>query len=337
MTAAFARAPGKPPAELRLRDGSVRISHLRAAEEAALYSQLVHSGQSGLVELVTARRLADGTLRMRSRRDRAGYLEAGDARALAAGLARVRRRREEAFTSPLARPEPVPGKKAVEGGRVAWVDLDTTGTEPGWPCWMRPGLVVASGAGLHAYWRLDRELSAGDIESLNRRLAHHLGGDLACTDRGRIMRLPGSFNGKRGAWCRIARADLAARPLAVECVLAELSDPAPPRPPSRRRFMPRVDDELATIAPPRYFALLTGLDVPDGGGYVSCPVHAERTASCHVWPDGRGWWCFGCGRGGGVYDLAALLAGGPWGRDLSGAHFIAVRDRLRGRFAAGTR
>ena len=323
------RAPGKRPAELRFRDGSVRVSHLRAAEEAALYSQLVHSGQDGLVELVTAKRLPDGSLRMRSRSERSGYLPAGDGRALAEGLARARRRREEAFTSPLARPAPVPGKKAVERGRVAWVDLDSARDEPAWPAALRPSLVVSSGRGLHAYWRLDRVLGAVGVESLNRRLATRFDGDLACTDRGRIMRLPGSFNGKRGAWCAIRRVDLTAAPLVIERVVAALPDPDPPRPVRRQRFVARRDDYLATLTPPRYFALLCGLEVPASGGYVSCPLHEERTASCHVWPDERGWWCFGCSRGGGIYDLASLLAGGPWGRDLAGARFLAVRDRLR--------
>lgn len=325
------RAPGKPPAELRFRDGSVRVSHLRAAEEAALYSELVHSGQDGLVELVTARRLRDGSLRMRSRRGRAGYLAAGDGRALAAALGQARRRRGEAFTSPLARPEPIPGKQAVERGPVAWCDLDQAAGEPDWPEWLRPALVVASGRGLHAYWRLDGEVSAAMVESINRRLAGRFGGDLACTDRGRIMRLPGSFNGKRGAWCTIRRADLTALPLEVERVVSTLPDPDPPRPRRPKRFLGRADDELATLTPPRYFALLCGVAVPESGGYVHCPLHQERTPSCMVWPDERGWWCFGCNRGGGLYDLASLLGGGPWGRKLGGPTFLGVRDELRHR------
>ena len=323
------RAPGKPPAELRFRDGSVRVAHLRAVEEAALYSELVHAGQPGLVELVTAKRLPDGSLRMRGRRNPKGYLQAGDGRALAAGLAQARRRREEAFTSPLARSEPVPGKKLVASGPVAWVDLDRATAEPVWPAGLRPALVVSSGRGIHAYWRLDRELPAAEIESVNRRLVARLDGDLACTDRGRIMRLPGSFNGKRRRWCHIARADLTASPLVVDRLVAELPDPDPPRALAARCFVPRPDDELASLAPPRYFALLAGVAVPEAGGYVSCPVHEERTASCMVWPDDRGWWCFGCGRGGGIYDLVSLLAGGPWGRALKGERFRQARDALR--------
>jgi CHC2-type zinc finger protein len=171
------------------------------------------------------------------------------------------------------------------------------------------------------------------VESVNRRIAGRFGGDLACTDRGRIMRLPGSFNGKRDAWCAIRCADLTATPLMVARAIRQLPDPDPPRPPRRRRFASRPDDELAEMTPPRYFALLCDVAVPESGGYVPCPPHDERTPSCMVWPDERGWWCFGCARGGRVYDLASLLEGGPWGRDLGGARFLATRDRLRERLA----
>ena len=44
-----------------------------------------------------------------------------------------------------------------------------------------------------------------------------------------------------------------------------------------------------------------------------CPLpgHDERTASFTVYPGDRGWWCYGCGRGGDVVNLAALA----WGID----------------------
>jgi len=52
-----------------------------------------------------------------------------------------------------------------------------------------------------------------------------------------------------------------------------------------------------------------------------------------VWPDERGWSCFGCARGGGIYDLASQLDGGAWGQELRRAPFTAVRDRLHGKWA----
>jgi hypothetical protein len=38
------------------------------------------------------------------------------------------------------------------------------------------------------------------------------------------------------------------------------------------------------------------------------------------------WWCFGCSRGGRVYDLGSLLAGGPWGHELRGEAFKGARE-----------
>ena len=65
-------------------------------------------------------------------------------------------------------------------------------------------------------------------------------------------------------------------------------------------------------------------------GYVLCPLHDERTPSCMVWAEPeRGWWCFGCGRGGGIYDLAALLDGRSWGAALKGEEFRCVREMLQ--------
>ncbi len=38
----------------------------------------------------------------------------------------------------------------------------------------------------------------------------------------------------------------------------------------------------------------------------------------------RGWFCFGCRRGGSIYDFAALL----WGAEPRGPDFVGLRDRL---------
>ena len=55
--------------------------------------------------------------------------------------------------------------------------------------------------------------------------------------------------------------------------------------------------------------------------------HEDRTPSLHVYPEpGRGWYCYGCGRGGSVYDLAAHLRGRTGTR---GSEFVALRDELR--------
>lgn len=38
-------------------------------------------------------------------------------------------------------------------------------------------------------------------------------------------------------------------------------------------------------------------------GFTSCPFHQEKTASLKIFPDKRGWYCFGCGQGGSVIDF----------------------------------
>jgi hypothetical protein len=62
---------------------------------------------------------------------------------------------------------------------------------------------------------------------------------------------------------------------------------------------------------------------------VKCPLphHEDANASCQVFPEAeRGWWCYGCTRGGRIYDWASLLAGRPWGRELRGESFRQARD-----------
>jgi hypothetical protein len=68
-----------------------------------------------------------------------------------------------------------------------------------------PSIVVHSGNGLHAYWLFKESVKATlenikRHEMLLRRLANHLGGDLACAEAARLMRLPGSHNTKNNAW-----------------------------------------------------------------------------------------------------------------------------------------
>ena len=66
---------------------------------------------------------------------------------------------------------------------------------------------------------------------------------------------------------------------------------------------------LRTIAPAIYVERLTGREA-SASGFVSCPLHDERSASLKVYetPE-RGWYCFGCGAGGDLFTLAGELWG----------------------------
>jgi hypothetical protein len=83
-------------------------------------------------------------------------------------------------------------------------------------------------------------------------------------------------------------------------------------------------DPLLLVPAPVYFERLTGLRV-GRSGKLHCLFHDDRTPSLHVYPEpGRGWFCFGCQRGGSVYDLAALLLG----RETRGRAFLELRREL---------
>lgn len=143
-----------------------------------------------------------------------------------------------------------------------------------------------------------------------------------------------------------------------ERYLAEVADddPTPPRQPegrlarrplawaaswsarARAARKPRRDgsyvaerEALLAIEPARYVELLTG-ELPVGGK-VRCvlPDHDERTGSFAVYEGERGWWCFGCGRGGSIYDLGAAL----WGLGTRGPEFRRLHERLVAALEAG--
>jgi hypothetical protein len=118
-------------------------------------------------------------------------------------------------------------------------------------------------------------------------------------------------------------------------IRAVLHDPEPPRANgSLSRQAGRnghQEDELALIPPPSYFLALADVRMPDGGGIVRSPLpdHDDAYASCQVYAEAeQGWWCFGCARGGRIYDLASLLSGGAWGASLRGEAFRSVREMV---------
>jgi len=63
-----------------------------------------------------------------------------------------------------------------------------------------------------------------------------------------------------------------------------------------------------------------GIDLRPGDRYYNCPFHDDRHPSLHVDADGCRWYCFGCGRGGGIGRLRRLLDGAGPGR----GHGLAV-------------
>ena len=193
-------------------------------------------------------------------------------------------------------------------------------------------MVVSSGRGRHAYWVVSPPATPDVLERANRRLAYRLGGDMRSTDAARVLRPPGSINRKNHALVGLLEAT--AEVFELDYVTGDLPDP-PGSQPLQASREPRTngDDPLLSIPPVVYVEELLGVKV----GFdrkVPCPFpghrNADRTPSLHVYDDpADGWYCYGCGRGGSIYDLAGALAG----YELRGMHFVAIAGYLRERFA----
>jgi hypothetical protein len=264
--------------------------------------------------------------------------------------------REEVFVGVAPRTVPRGRKDSVTHTRFLWVDIDRPEQLPAlWaflaerPCHL---LVASAGSGgMHAYFKLDRPLAAlrvnestGEtievIERANARLIHRLGSDAdgkptvadpSCRKRSQPMRLGGTVNFKTGEYARVVHADFRLPPYSVRELVGDLPDPEWALGHVVRRFDNVGDDPdpYKRIPPPVYFEALAGIRVPTRGGLVRCPApgHPDEDPSCSVSADPRrGWCCHGgtCLARGAIYDLASVVLGGPWGRELRGEAFLCA-------------
>ncbi len=113
-----------------------------------------------------------------------------------------------------------PTKADCIGSRWAWVDLDPPKgmTDPAaleeWRAGQlaaldasglpRPPVVIGSGRGLWALWRLTRRVAPDEAEAINRALAERLGAD-HCHNIDRVARVPFTRNSKNGALASVLR------------------------------------------------------------------------------------------------------------------------------------
>ena len=219
----------------------------------------------------------------------------------------------------------------VERAAVVWADCDgqpavaaLADFEP------RPSMVVASGRGTncHAYWLLSRPVEVAVIERFNRRIAVALGADARSSDGARILRPAGSANWK--SWPPAPVRLVAVKP-SLRVDIDELNARLPASSSRTRRDEPHRGrarasgtDPLLQIAPRVYVEALANESV-GRDGKLRCPFHDDRSPSLHMFEESeRGWYCFGCARGGSVYDFAALL----WGSGLRGKQFVRLRRGL---------
>ena len=176
-----------------------------------------------------------------------------------------------------------------------------------------------------------RPLAPDEATAANRQLAEVLGADGRSADATRILRAPGTRNFKHDPPRAVVleRFKPARRFTVAEVVgTTAMGTSTPASASAKATASVAGEDPLRRIPPGVYVQALTGQSV-GRDGKVSCPFHEDRTPSLHVYerPE-QGWYCFGCGRGGSIYDLAAELYGlAPRGRG-----FLRLRLRLQRRF-----
>ena len=237
--------------------------------------------------------------------------------------------RTDVYFGVAPRRTPTGGRAGVLGASVVWADCDDASAASALEqSQVPPSIVVESGSadGCHAYWLLSEATGIGAVEQLNRRLALELGADGRCADGARILRPPGTQNFKYTPPGRVALAkfDPDLRHAADELDAWLPIQPAP-RPEqwtkTPRRF---ASDPLRSITPAAYANVLLGVTV-DRSRKIKCPFHEDRTPSLHLYPTAEeGWYCFGCGRGTSIYDMAAAV----WKTGTRGREFLELRCRL---------
>lgn len=91
-----------------------------------------------------------------------------------------------------------------------------------------PQVIVDSGRGIHAYWKLDHLYLFDDVQPIMKGIAKRIGGD-AVHDRARILRLPGLSNHKDGgnAPVRLLRFDTTSSFLLGDLAEFEYREPRP--------------------------------------------------------------------------------------------------------------
>jgi hypothetical protein len=145
------------------------------------------------------------------------------------------------------------------------------------------------------------------------------------------MRLPGTLNHKTEPPTPVRVVVQRPGIVDLDALLAVCRD-LPERPTARATPRTPNSSPLASVPPDEYVAVLLGVEVPPSRK-VRCPgPHEDRTPSLHVYATAeRGWFCFGCGTGGTIYDLAGLAFGLP----TRGDGFREIERRLRELWGVG--
>jgi hypothetical protein len=220
------------------------------------------------------------------------------------------------------------GRQAVARAWVLWADLDQPAeVDFASRVPVAPGVIIETGTPghRHLYWPLTVPLAPAAVERANATLAHALGADSgAVLGAATILRPPHTHNYKHQPPRPVTLQQFDPGAHHPDEILAGLATPQDQPATLGNRRPAAIRDPLLTIEPARYVEALTGQVVPRDRK-ISCPLHDDSTPSLHVYrhPE-NGWHCYGCHRGGTIYDLAGAL----WGLQTRGSDFLALRVRL---------
>ena len=241
-----------------------RFQHVRASTEAA-HDTFRHGHD-------WVRRAAPDPLQRTCRTD---ILSLGPNRAGRQPRDRGLRAAYDVYFGVASRSEEASGKSAINRVQALWIDLDPD--SPGqlidvmaFP--LEPSIVVSSGRGHHFYWVLDEPINLPLAESLNRRLAKHLGSDERVSNADRILRVAGTINHKDGSEVKLLTCT------DVRYTVAELETHLPLQP-------PEAPSEPFDEAETPFERFLQRLDVATRSGRSAkahCPAHDDANPSLSV-------------------------------------------------------
>jgi hypothetical protein len=127
-----------------------------------------------------------------------------------------------------------------------WVDVDTRDALQRLARFpIPPSIVIRSGSDdcAHAYWPQHEPLAPADAQRANRRLALHLGADMASTDPARILRPAGTLNHKHSPPSPVTCTRLELDSFAARQIVGDLPDSDHYRPRERPRATVDADPD----------------------------------------------------------------------------------------------
>lgn len=191
----------------------------------------------------------------------------------------------ETYVCPSLFAEPSGKKDHCLGSQVAWVDFDANYPFDSWPESIPlPSMVVQTSGqrNVHAYWKLDTFLSAGEIEEINRRLTYFFGADISGWDANQLLRPPETKNHKKNTAVNL----LTTGSGEIKKVADFIGLPSPPAIPKNieQLQIPSIEEALQHITWPSNLKELYENGLPEGRRHQGMFALAAGLAELNVAP-----------------------------------------------------